>query len=150
MVHVSEAARGFYLSWEAMMDLGIVSPNFPSVGAAAYPAVTQQPPTRSTDRHGSLKAGSLAQTADSIDTCTCLPHTVVPVRQVALPFECTPANNAKMEEWLLHRFASSTFNTCTHRLLACMTGPPVEIHLEDGVIPRAVHIAAPVPRHGQE
>ena len=37
MVNVSEAARGFYLSWEAMMDLGIVSPNFPSVGAAQTP-----------------------------------------------------------------------------------------------------------------
>ena len=31
-----------------------------------------------------------------------------------------------------------------------MTGPPVEIHLEDGVIPRAVHTAAPVPIHWQE
>ena len=66
MVYVSEAAPGFYLSWEAMMDLGIVSPNFPSVGAAADPAVTQQPPTRSTERHGSLNAGGLAQTTDSI------------------------------------------------------------------------------------
>ena len=55
-----------------------------------------------------------------------------------------------MEEWLLHRFASSTFNTCPHRPLPCMTGPPVEIHLEDGVIPRAVHTAAPVPIHWQE
>ena len=125
------------------MDLGIVSPNFPSVGAAADPAVTQQPPTRSTERHGSLNAGGLAQTTDCIDSCSCPPRTVVPVRRVALPFECTPANNSKMEEWLLQRFASSTFNTCPHRPLPCMTGPPVEIHLEDGVIPRAVNTAAP-------
>ena len=117
------------------MDLGIVSPNFPSVGAAADPAVTQQPPTRSTERHGSLNAGGLGQTTDSLDSCSCLPRTVVPFRPVALPFECTPANNSKMEEWLLHRFASSTFNTCPHRPLPCMTGPPVEIHLEDGVVP---------------
>ena len=97
MVYVSEAARGFYLSWEAMMDLGIVSPNFPSVGAAADPAVTQQPSIRSTERHGSLNAGGLAQTTDSIDSCSCPPRTVVPVRPVALPFECTPANNSNME-----------------------------------------------------
>ena len=150
MVYASEAARGFYLSREAMMDLGIVSPNFPSVGAAADPAVTQPPPTISTERHDSLNAGGLAQTTDSIDSCSCPPRTVVPVRPVALSFECTPANNSKMEEWLLHRFASSTFNTCPHRPLPCMTGPPVEIHLEDGVIPRAVHTAAPVPIHWQE
>ena len=90
MVYFSEAARGFYLSWEAIMDLGIVFPNFPSVGAAAEPPVTQQPPTRSTERHDSLNAGGLAQTADSIESCSCPPRTVVPVRPVALPFECTP------------------------------------------------------------
>ena len=150
MVYVSESARGFYLSWEAIMDLGIVSPNFPSVGAVADPAVTQQPPTRSTERHGSLNAGGLAPTTDYIDSCSCPPRTVVPVQPVALPFECIPANNAKMQEWLLHRFASSTFNTCPHRPLPCMTGPPVEIHLEDGVVPRAMHTAAPVPIHWQE
>ena len=150
MVYVSEAARGFYLSWEAMMDLGIVSPNFPSVGAVADPAVTQQPPTRSTERHGSLNACGLAQTTYSINSCSCPPRTVVPVRPVALPFEYVPANNAKMEEWMLHRFASSTINTCPHRPLPCMTGPPVEIRLEDGVVPIAMHTAAPVPIHWQE
>ena len=31
-----------------------------------------------------------------------------------------------------------------------MTGPTMEIHLDDGVIPRAVHTAAPVPIHWQE
>ena len=107
-----------------------------------HPPVTQQPPTRSIERHGSLSAGGLVQTAESIDSCFWPPHTMVPVRPVALPCECTPANNAKMEEWLLHRFASSTFNTCPLRPLPCMTGPPVEIHLEDGVLPRAVHTAA--------
>ena len=127
IVYVSEAAPGFYMSWEAMMDLGCVSPKFPSVGAAADTPVTQQPPTRSAERRGSQNAGDSAQTAD-----------------------CTTANNAKMEEWLLHRFASSTFNTCPHRPLPCITGPPVEIHLEDGVIPRTVHTAAPVPIHWQE
>ena len=147
MVYVSEAARGFHLSWEAMMDLGIVSPNFPSVGGAADPAVTHQPPTRSTERQGSLNAGGLAQDTDSIDSCSCPPRTVAAVRPVALPFECTTANNAKMEVWLLIRFASSTFKTCPHRPLPCMTGPQVEINMEDSVIPIAVHTAAPVPIH---
>ena len=32
MVYVSEAARDVYLSWKAMMDLGILSSNFSSVG----------------------------------------------------------------------------------------------------------------------
>ena len=62
MVYVSEAARGFYLSWETMMDLGIVSPKFPS-DSPPPPPVTQLPPTRSTESHGSLNAGGLEQTA---------------------------------------------------------------------------------------
>ena len=114
------------------------------------PPVTQQPPTRSTETHGSLNAGGMGQTAGSLHSCSCPPSTVVPVRPVALSLECTPANNAKMDEWLLYRFASSTFNTWPHCPLPCMTGPPVEIHMEDGVIPRAVHTSAPVPIHWQE
>ena len=94
MEYSCEAARGIYLSCEAVMDLGIVPPNFPSVGAATGPPVTQQPPTRSTARHGSLNAGGLAQTADFIDSCSCPPRTVVPVRPAALPFECTPVKGA--------------------------------------------------------
>ena len=35
MVYVSQQARGFYLSCEAMMDLGIISRDFPAVGADA-------------------------------------------------------------------------------------------------------------------
>ena len=73
--------------------------------------VTHQPPNRSTERHGSLNAGGLAQTANYIDSCSCPPRTVVPVRPVALPFECTPANNAKIEEWLLHNRYSTPGRT---------------------------------------
>ena len=59
--------------------------NFPSDGAAADPPpVTQQPPTISIERHDSLTAGGLAQTANSIDSCSYPPRTVVPVRPVAL------------------------------------------------------------------
>ena len=55
-----------------------------------------------------------------------------------------------MKDWLLQTFASSTFNTCPHRPLPCMTGPPVEIHLEDDALPKAVHKPAPVPVHWQD
>ena len=55
-----------------------------------------------------------------------------------------------MKEWLLQTFASSTFNTCPHRPLPCMTGPPVEIHLKDDASPKAVHKPAPVPVHWQD
>ena len=55
-----------------------------------------------------------------------------------------------MRQWLLDKFASSTFNTCPHRPLPCMTGPPIEIHLDEHCSPRACHTAAPIPMHWQE
>eukprot|EP00745_Piridium_sociabile_P016047 TRINITY_DN23877_c0_g1_i16.p1 TRINITY_DN23877_c0_g1~~TRINITY_DN23877_c0_g1_i16.p1 ORF type:complete len:1035 (+),score=142.70 TRINITY_DN23877_c0_g1_i16:69-3173(+) len=55
-----------------------------------------------------------------------------------------------MREWLLNRYANSTFNTCPHRPLPCMTGPPIEIHIDDSATPRTCHTAAPVPLHWQE
>ena len=55
-----------------------------------------------------------------------------------------------MKAWLLQEFASSTFNTCLHRPLPCMAGPPVEIHLKEGATPKAVHTPALIPVHWQE
>jgi len=55
-----------------------------------------------------------------------------------------------MRAWLLERYKSSTFNKCPHQQLPTMTGPPVEIHLKDGVRPIASHKAPPVPLHWQE
>ena len=145
MVYISVDAHGFYLSREAMVDLGIVHPNFPHVGAAG---TADTPPTH----HGELRAitAGCSTPTNLENQCSCPPRAVVPPRPAALPFECTPANNKKMKDWLLKRFASSTFNTCPHRPLPCMAGPPVEIHLEDGVIPKAVHTSAPIPIHWQE
>ena len=77
-----------------------------------------QPPTRSTDRPGSLHADGLAQTVDSIDSCTCPPRTVVTVRPVALPFECTPANNAG-------RLSATSFRIID---LQHMSAPPAAMH----------------------
>ena len=55
-----------------------------------------------------------------------------------------------MKDWLLNEFASSTFNTCPHRPLPCMSGPPIEIHLKQGTSPKAVHTPATIPVHWQE
>ena len=54
-----------------------------------------------------------------------------------------------MKAWLLDRYASSTFNTCPHRALPSMEGPPIEIHVEPTATPKACHTPAPVPLHWQ-
>ena len=67
--------------------------------------------------------------------CICLQHRAALPGPSKLPFPCGPENNAKMKAWLLARYASSTFNTCPHRVLPCMEGSPKEIHVD----PAATH-----------
>ena len=55
-----------------------------------------------------------------------------------------------MKTWLLERYASSTFNTCLHRPLHCMAGPPIEIHISPSAKPRAFHTLASIPLHWQQ
>ena len=149
MVYVSKDVNGFYLSCEAMVDLCIVPSNFPSVGAA--PHVRVQPSTDcSLLRDRTLNSGCSHASLTTDAPCSCPPRSVVPDRPKALPFTCIPENNVKMKDWLLKEFGSSTFNTCPHRPLPCMSGPPVEMHIKDNVTPKAVHKAAPVPVHWQE
>ena len=42
-----------------------------------------------------------------------------------------------MREWLLQRYAASTFNVCPHKQLQQMSGPPLEIYLENNAKPLA-------------
>ena len=55
-----------------------------------------------------------------------------------------------MKEWLLDRYKSSTFNTCPHRPLPCMDGPPIEIHVDISAKPKACHTPANIPLHWQQ
>ena len=157
MVYVSPAAHGFYLSCEAMVDLGIVPVDFPSIGPlpripASAPSIDGPPGPRNQQDCGlrASNAGCVSALAESDGPCSCPPRTIVPNRPTVLPFDCTEANNAKMKAWLLQEFASSTFNTCPHRPLPCMAGPLVEIHLKEGATPKAVHAPALIPVHWQE
>ena len=75
---------------------------------------------------------------------------MVPERPTSLPFEPIPENNLKMKQWLLERYAGSTFNTCPHRALPCMAGPPMEIHIDSDAKPRVCNKPAPVPLHWQQ
>jgi len=55
-----------------------------------------------------------------------------------------------MKEWLLQRYDASTFNTCPHRALHFMAGPPIEIHVDLFAKPVVVHTPSSIPLHWQE
>ena len=133
LVYVSPSVSGFYMSCDTMIDLGIIARNFPVIGS--YPAID-----------------SFTGRINSIDSvcCDCPKRSAVPERPVKLPFDPVPANVPKMREWLINRYAGSTFNQCPHSPLQEMKGPPIEIHVNDDAVPRRCHTPAIIPIHWQE
>ena len=106
------------------------------MGASTTPEAQCTAPRSAIQR--TINAGCSTPSDDPGHTCSCPPRTMVPELPKELPFECKPENNARMKEWLLTHFASSTFNTCPHRPLPHMTGPPVEIHIKPDSVLKAV------------
>lgn len=149
MVYVSDAVSGFYLSYDTMVDLLIIDNNFPTIGGAqSSPSLASEHLcTDATCHVRSLNSGCPKMEKGS---CGCPLRSAVPDRPTCLPFLPTSGNNDKMKDWLLNRYCSSTFNTCPHRPLPCMTGPPIEIHVDPAATPRTCHTAASIPMHWQD
>ena len=83
-------------------------------------------------------------------SCSCPTRSSDPTCPVKLPFPVTPENNGKTKSWLLETFASSTFNTYPHQPLPVMKGPPIKIHMQEDVKPKACHTPASIPLHWQK
>ena len=135
-----------YLSYDTMLDLGILHQSFPSLGQ--FHPSTQAPGRKIVTNSSS--ANICGATADDGTVCHCPKRTSVPVCPSSLPFPCTRENNSRMRDWLLDYFGGSTFNVCKHQELPEMVGPPVEIHLKEDAVPVARHKAIPVPVYWQE
>ena len=162
MIYVSRDVNGFYLSYSTMVELGMLPRDFPKPGcamqndnesksSACKMEEVPQPPEPSPG------ASELRAIQDGCHTphndggiCNCPIRTGVPPKPTALPFPCTEENIPKMKQYWLDRYGSSTFNTCPHRPIPCMAGPPLEIHLDDDAKPYACHKASSVPLHDQD
>ena len=127
MTYISPDAGNFYLSRHACIQLGIIPKGFPRIGSADV----------STIEHVE-------------NSCGCPTRTLPPSRPEKLPFEATPENNTKMREWLIHRYAASTFNRCPHQQLPGMSGSEIRLHVNPNATPSAIHKPIPVPLHWQE
>jgi hypothetical protein len=132
MVYVSPDSKKFYLSREAMVQLGIIPNGFPQVGAAFQ--------TES-------ECKAIEVDAPSLTDCDCEKRCLPPGRPTKLPFEATAENVEQMKAWLLERYSASSFNKCPHRPLPSMEGPPLKLHIDPNAKPIAMRTPASVPLH---
>ena len=128
MVYVSPSTNKFYLSREALVQLGVISRDFPRVGAFVESCPIQ------------------LGTAD----CGCERRSLPPARPTRLPFRCCPENNAAMRAWLIERYSQSTFNKCPHQKLDNITGPELQFHIKPSAKFKVAHTPAMVALHDQE
>ena len=105
--YVSSSVQAMYLSYESMLNLGILSNNFSSVDNAGRPsemgqtsapdqvsdAPSELPPINATR---SINGGCNASRTSCDATCSCPQRGVAPPRPSELPFPCTPENNGRM------------------------------------------------------
>ncbi|PFX33128.1 hypothetical protein AWC38_SpisGene1978 [Stylophora pistillata] len=126
MVYVSSSVKDIYLSYDSLLNLGLLLRTFPYLDNSTstrsvsdtsdrQPHVPSIPPAINATR--ALNDGCLGPTIARNTTCSCTQCGATPPRPSELPYPCTPENNAKMKAWLLDKYASSTFNTCPHRAL---------------------------------
>ena len=147
MIYISEAVSGLFISFDTMISLRIVSPQFPIVGSADGRMV------ESRQMLGAVSTSELNRELNSgcqSEQCKCPLRSDVPGRPKVLPFEPTIGNNSKMKEWLLDYFKASTFNTCPHQPLHEMSGPPVEIHIDPDAEPKRCRTPSRIAVHWQQ
>ena len=151
MVFVSSSISGMYIGLDTLIDLEIISRDFPYVGSCSVNSLSLYPtPTEISESSSRLVNSGCPKIDNSSSRCNCPLRSAVPERPKTLPFKPVPENNVAMKKWLLEFFGSSTFNTCPHRPLQEMEGPPIEIHVADDAVPRVCHTPAQIPLHWQQ
>ena len=125
-----------------MVELLIINKDFPTIGS--------QLPHQHSKVVANLNEKDQSKFKSHKVTCSCPTRSKVPDKPCKLLFKATSENVSKMHEWLLHRYAASMFNIYPHKTLYQMSGPPLEIHLEDNAKPCTFHTPPHVPIHWQK
>ena len=148
MIYMSKDVNTLYFSRDTLLPLGIVTSTFPLIGEHMPPdhfTVIPRPTLIRAVNDGCAMPGT-----NITNSCTCPQRTAVSPKPTAHPFAFVPENISKMKSWLLNHHAAFTFNTCPHRALHPMAGPPLEIHIDPDAKPIACHTPASIPLHWQQ
>ena len=162
MVYVTDSTSRFYVSKMTLVQLGVLSTDFPRIGAAVAAATSQSGERGHVNQNGARDLAGAAPTPTSGDddkrsragaqlaACGCPTRARPPGRPASLPIKPSPANCDRMKAWLLDRYAASTFNTCPHQPLPAMTGPPMRLRVDPQAEPVVTKRPPNVPVHWQD
>ena len=116
------------------MDLGIISPNFPTMDKL----------------EGPTNINAATTTPSPPQECRCPQRTKPPPLPNSLPYPATEVNRGKLQQYLLDYYHSNTFNMCERQTLPLMDGPPMRLMIDPHATPTAHHSPIPVPLHWQD
>ena len=147
ITYITSDPERLFLSREACVAPGMISDQFPTVGEASL--LTTPPPS---DTSAGMANAIPVEIPESALTapCNCPRRQKPPPRPTQPPLPANEANRARLQQWLLDYYATSTFNTCEHQPLPLMHGPPMRLMVNPDATPVAHHTPIPVPLHWQE
>ena len=132
LTYLSRKMSKAFLCREALEQLGIISPDFPSIKSDHAANISSEPLSKS---------------------CTCPKRGEdTPPLPTELPagLRDTEDDVPALKEWLLNYYGGTTFNVCEHQQLPMMKCEPLKLHLNENAKPVAVHKPAVVPIHWRE
>ena len=141
LCYIQDGDNKVYLSRGACESLGLISKLFPLVGDCL--------PVKSSST-GEILSSQCDQSTSDGKKCSCPKREKPPQKPTELPYPPTEENVEKLKTWILNRYSSSTFNTCTSQKLNNMSGPPLKIDVDPQITPSAVHTPIPVPVHWKD
>ena len=141
LAYVAKEVNRIFLSKAACRDLGIISNDFPTIGAY------------------SMEANNFINNKDEINynksctglsdhNCKCPKRELPPEPPKTCPFPPTVENLGKLENWIRAKYGASAFNVCNNQPLPLMKdSPPLELFIDKDAKPIACHKAAQIPIH---
>ena len=145
LFHVARNTQNTYLSYQCLLDLGVVSPSYPRAGEAwsvgQVAGVATQGDTWAVPEC----------TYEGVGECKCPPRELPPREPAQLPCAPTQENIPKLEEYIRRRYSASAFNVCTRQRIPTLSGsPPLKLNVGPEITPVACHKLATVPLHWQQ
>ena len=146
-VYILDGCKGFFLSDEAMEQLGVYR-DFPSVGAAMAQG-------KASDDYKSAVSGAgeipSSRAVKSDRECKCSDREMPPEVPQELPYLPTKDNIPLLRRWIVEKYKASAFNICSNQKLPLVQGsPPLRLYLDKSIKGAVCHKCASIPLHLQQ